>query len=197
MAAGLTVDKAEPSGQRPSYPPADFRRRAIARAIDLLVALAPMLLVPAGHPFAVALLSMALLLFGDSLFGPGRSLGKRLAGLRVMVLSTRRPAGVRESVLRNGLFVLGLAPALAGAPSPLAAAALACIIVLEAAVALRPLTRDLGQRRLGDLIAGTQVIDGRVALGLETRPVTNSGHATAPLASRAARQEDHTECASP
>ena len=106
------MDKAEPSGPRPSYPPADFRRRAIARAIDLLVALA-------------------------------------------------------------------------------------CVIVLEAGIALRPLTRDLGQRRLGDLIAGTQVIDGRVALGLPTRPVTNPAPATAPLASRAARQEEGSECASP
>jgi len=69
--------------------------------------------------------------------------------------------------------------------------------VLEAGVALRPLTRDLGQRRLGDLIAGTQVIDGRVALGLETRPVTNRAPATAPLASRAAREEDHIACESP
>ena len=120
------MDKAEPGGPRP-YPPADFRRRAIARAIDLLIALAPIGLIPAGHPFAVAL---------------------------------------------------------------------ACIIVLEAGVALRPLTRDLGQRRLGDLIAGTQVIDGRVALGLETRPVTNPAPATAPLASRAAREEDPRACAS-
>jgi len=171
------MDKAEPGGPRP-YPPADFRRRAIARAIDLLIALAPIGLIPAGHPFAVALLAGALLLFGDSLFGAGRSLGKRLAGLRVMVVGTRRPAGVRESALRNGLFVLALLPAFAGAPSPLPAVALACIIVLEAGVALRPLTRDLGQRRLGDLIAGTQVIDGRVALGLETRPVTNPAPAS-------------------
>jgi uncharacterized RDD family membrane protein YckC len=203
MAAGLmatsgeSMDKAEPGGPRPPYPPADFRRRGVARTIDLLIALAPLQLVPTGHPFAVALLSGALLLFGDSLFGPGRSLGKRLAGLRVMVLATLRPAGVRESMLRNGLFVLGLAPAFAGAPWPVSAAALACLIVLEAAVALRPLTRDLGQRRLGDLIAGTQVIDGRVALGLENRPLRNAAPATAPLASRAARQEDHTECASP
>jgi uncharacterized RDD family membrane protein YckC len=195
MAAGL-MDKAEPSDPRPSYPPADFRRRAIARAIDLLIALLPVLLVPRGHPVSVALLSSGLILFGDSLFGAGRSLGKRLAGLRVLVLATLRPAGVRESVLRNGLFVLGLIPALAGSPSPLPAAALACIIVLEAGVALRPLTRDLGQRRLGDLIAGTQVIDGRVALGLPTRPVITAAPATAPLASRAARQEDPSECAS-
>jgi uncharacterized RDD family membrane protein YckC len=142
------------------------------------------------------LLPAAILFFGDSLFGAGRSLGKRLAGLRVMVIATRRPAGVRESVLRNAIFVLGLAPALAGAPPQLAAVALACIIVLETGVALRPLTRDLGQRRLGDLVAGTQVIDGRVALGLESRSVTNGARAAAPLASRAARQKEDTACAS-
>jgi uncharacterized RDD family membrane protein YckC len=191
------MDPAEPPGQRPSYPPADFRRRVLARAIDLLVALAPLLLVPRGHPLATALLCAALLLFADSLFGPGRSLGKRLAGLRVVVLATRRPAGMRESVLRNGIFALAMAPALAGASAQLSAAALACIVVLEAGVALRPLTRDLGQRRLGDFVAGTQVIDARLALGLEARPLTNSSPATAPLASRAARQEDPKACASP
>jgi len=190
-------DQAGPQGQRPAYPPADFRRRAIARGIDLLVALLPLLLVPRGHPLATALLCAALLLFADALFGAGRSLGKRLAGLRGGVLASRRPAGVRESVLRNGLFVLGIAPALAGATPQIAAAALACIVVLEAAVALRPLTRDLGQRRIGDLLAGTQVIDGRVALGLEARTVPNPAPATAPLASRAAREEDARACASP
>jgi len=191
------MDPAEPPGQRPSYPPADFRRRVFARAIDLLVALAPLLLVPRGHPLATALLCAGLLLFADSLFGPGRSLGKRLAGLRVVVLATRRPAGVRESVLRNGVFVLAAAPMLAGAAPQLSGAALACIVVLEAGIALRPLTRDLGQRRLGDFIAGTQVIDARLALGLEARPLANSAPATAPLASRAARQKDSTACASP
>jgi uncharacterized RDD family membrane protein YckC len=190
------MEQPDPPGPRPSWPPADFRRRAIARAIDLLVALAPILLVPAGHPFAVGLLSAALLLFADALFGAGRSLGKRLAGLRVLVVASSRPSGVRESILRNGIFLFGLAPAFTGAASPLAGAALACVIVLEAAVALRPLTRDLGQRRLGDLLAGTQVVDGRVALGLETRPVRNAAPATAPLASRAAREEDRRECAS-
>jgi len=196
MAAGL-MGQAEPPGQRPSYPPADFRRRVLARAIDLLVALAPLLLVPRGHPLATALLCAALLLFADSLFGPGRSLGKRLAGLRVVVLATRWPAGVRESVLRNGVFVLAAAPMLAGAPLQLSGAALACIVVLEAGIALRPLSRDLGQRRLGDFIAGTQVIDARLALGLEARPLAKASAAPAPLASRAARQKDSTACASP
>ena len=190
------MQQAEPPGQRPSYPPADFRRRAIGRGIDLLIALAPLWLVPRGHPVAAALLAAALLLFGDSLFGAGRSLGKRLAGLRVITLATRRAAGVRESTLRNALLAVTMVPALAGASAQVSAVALACVVVLETGVALRPLTRDLGQRRLGDLLAGTQVIDGRLALGLESRPVTNGARATAPLASRAARQEEQTACAS-
>lgn len=191
------MQPAEPPGAPTPYPPADFRRRALARLIDLLIALAPLFVVPRGHPLAAALLSAAILILGDSLFGAGRSLGKRLAGLRVVTLATRRPAGVRESVLRNGLFVVGLAPALAGASPQISAVALACIVVLETGVALRPLTRDLGQRRLGDLVAGTQVIDGRLALGLPGHPVSNNGaRAAAPLASRAARQEEETACAS-
>jgi hypothetical protein len=69
-------------------------------------------------------------------------------------------------------------------------------VLLEAAVALRPLSRDLGQRRLGDLLAGTQVIDGRVALGLHSPGVRNAAPTTAPLASRAARQKETPACAS-
>ena len=104
---------------------------------------------------------------------------------------------MRESVLRNGVFMLAVAPMLAGAPPQLSGAALACIVVLEAGIALRPLSRDLGQRRLGDFIAGTQVIDARLALGLEARPLAKASAAPAPLASRAARQKDSTACASP
>ena len=185
------MEKSEP----PGYPPADFRRRMLARAVDLLIALAPLLLVPRGHQRAGELLSAALLLFGDSLFGPGRSLGKRLAGLRVLVLATRRPAGVRESLLRNGLFALALAPAIAGAPGQIAAAALLCVLAIEGLVATRPLTRDLGQRRLGDLFAGTQVIDASLALGLPGA-VREAPPAPAPLASRAAHlKENEAPCA--
>ncbi len=190
------MDQAEPPGQRPTYPPADFRRRVLGRAVDLLIALAPVVLAPRGHPHAGELLCAALLLFGDSLFGAGRSLGKRLAGLRVVVLATHRPAGMRESVLRNLPFALAVVPAAMGASRPIFAAALACLVVLEAYVALRPLTRDLGQRRIGDLLAGTQVIDGRIALGLQAPAVRGAARATAPLASRAARQKEESACAS-
>src|SRR5438067_1310730 len=57
------------------------------------------------------------------------------------------------------------------------------------AVALRPLTRDLGQRRIGDLLASTQVVDGSIALGLGLVAPRDASPAAAPLvSSRAARE---------
>ena len=173
--------KAEP----PSHPPADFRRRVLARSIDLLIAVAPLLLVPRGHPRWGEWLCAALLLTGDSLFGTGRSLGKRFAGLRVMSLSSWRPAPLRATMLRNAVFAVTLLPALLGARVQVSAAALLCVLALEGLVATRPLTKDLGRRRIGDLLAGTQVIDGSLALGLPSR-VREASAAPAPFASRAA-----------
>jgi uncharacterized RDD family membrane protein YckC len=171
---------------RPSYPPADFRRRMLARLIDLFVAALPIVLVPHAHLLSGILFSAAFLLFGDSLFGAGRSLGKRLTGLRVVVVPSRRPAGVRESALRNLPIAAGLLPAAFGVQPPVAAATLGCVLLLEAAVALRPLAKDLGQRRLGDFLAGTQVFDGRMALPLAAPAVAPAAPAAAPLASRTA-----------
>jgi uncharacterized RDD family membrane protein YckC len=172
-----------------SYPPADVRRRAVARALDLAVALAPLLLMR-EHARAGALLSLALILCADALFGTGRSLGKRAAGLRVVQLATRRPAGIAACLRRNAVFAVALLPALFGAPHPVAVtlAVLAVLLAVETGVALQPLTRDLGARRIGDLIAGTQVIDASLALGLKAPVVPKPAHAAAGLAaSRAAR----------
>lgn len=205
------MEKAEPPG--PRYPPADLRRRALARAIDFAVALAPLLLVPASHFAAALVLSAALLLCGDRLFGPGRSLGKRLAGLRCIVLASRRPAPLAASLRRNAIFACALVAAFLAAPSAFPAAspafpggsaapagaqslagprllwALAFLGgagLLETAVLLQRLTVDPGRRRLGDLFAGTQVIDASLALGL-TVTDPKLVPAAAPLASRAAR----------
>ncbi|HXN81203.1 MAG TPA: hypothetical protein VN883_01930 [Myxococcales bacterium] len=195
--------QAEPPGTR--YPPADLRRRALARALDFLLAFSPLVLVPATRVTAGLMLSAALLLCGDRLFGPGRSLGKRFAGLRCIVLSTRRPAGLAASLRRNGLFAFALLPAFLGArPRLLWTLSLLCAAsLLELAVILRPLTRDLGQRRLGDLVAGTQVIDASLAVGLPA-PGQPAPHPTASLASRAALDTvvtpplaEEPECASP
>jgi uncharacterized RDD family membrane protein YckC len=194
------MNKGEPPSR---YPPADPRRRLLGRAIDFAVAFAPLLVVPRGHPWAGDILAAALLLCNDSLFGPGRSLGKRLAGLRVIALDGR-PANVRESFLRNVLFLFGLLPELFGRGLAITAAAFACLAAVEACIALMPLTRDLGQRRLGDLLAGTQVIDASIAAGAGVDlPVKAAAvpaplaTGAAPLASRAARKHQETNaCAS-
>jgi uncharacterized RDD family membrane protein YckC len=183
------MDNAEPPSR---YPPADARRRLLGRAVDLGVAAAALLLVPRGHHWAGVILSAALVLCSDSLFGPGRSLGKRLAGLRVVALSGR-PATQRQSFFRNGIFLFGLVPACLGQALSLAGAAFACVCVVEAWIALMPLTRDLGQRRLGDLFAGTQVIDASIAAGVALRRPVKTAAAAAPLASRAARQPRETK----
>jgi uncharacterized RDD family membrane protein YckC len=188
------MERAEP----PGYPPADVRRRVIARAVDLLVALAPLWLVPRSYNRTGALICAALLLFGDSVAGAGRSVGKRLAGLRVVVLATRRAPLLRESMARNLLLAAALLPSALGSPVQVSAAALLVVLAVEGAIASRPLTRDLGRRRIGDLIAGTQVVDASLALGLPAALPTKTAAAPAPLASRAARfQENPAECASP
>jgi uncharacterized RDD family membrane protein YckC len=187
----VTVENAEP----PSYPPADLRRRALARALDLCIGLAPLLLVR-EHARAGELLSLGLILCADALFGTGRSLGKRAAGLRVVALATRRPASISACLRRNAIFAAALLPALGGTPRPLAVTlvALAVLLAVEATVALRPLTRDFGARRLGDLLAGTQVIDASLALGLKAPAAQNARPAAAGLAaSRAAREPFQTE----
>jgi uncharacterized RDD family membrane protein YckC len=164
------MDSAEPPGTGGSAgnpnPPADARRRAAARALDLLLPLGA-LQAPGAHARALALCCAVLVLCADSLFGPGRSLGKRVFGLRAILLATRRPAPVLATLQRNAPFALALLPALFGLRWE-AVALLACTVALEAAVALRPLARDLGQRRLGDYFAGTQVVDGSIAIPLST-----------------------------
>jgi len=178
------VEKAEP----PSYPPADVRRRALARGLDLCIGLAPLLLMQ-DHARAGELLSFALILCADALFGTGRSLGKRAAGLRVVQLATRRPAGIAACLRRNAIFAVALVPALLGIPHPVAVtlALLAVLLAIETGVAFQPLTRDLGARRIGDLVAGTQVIDASVALGLRESLEQKAPPAAAGLAaSRAA-----------
>jgi uncharacterized RDD family membrane protein YckC len=185
------VEIAEP----PSYPPADLRRRALARAFDFLVGLLPLFFVR-EHARIGELLSFALILCSDALFGAGRSLGKRAFGLRVVLLTTRRPAGISACLRRNAVFAVGLLPALLGSPRPIATtvAVLAVLIAIETAVALKVLTRDFGARRLGDLFAGTQVIDASIALGLKAPVMQATAPAGAGLATpRAARNRFERE----
>ena len=156
-------------GNPGGYPPADLARRLLARACDALaLALVIALLGPLRRSLVATLSAVALILCGDRLFGPGRSLGKKLAGLRVVVLRTRLAGGITASMRRNALFAVAVLPAAGGTRESLlwALVALVAAAALECGVLLAPLTRDLGRRRLGDLLAGTQVIDASIPLGL-------------------------------
>ena len=148
------------------------------------------------HARIGAFLSLALILCSDALFGTGRSLGKHAFGLRVVLLATRRPAGISACLRRNAVFAIALLPALFGSAHPIAItiAVLAVLLAIETGVALKVLTRDFGMRRLGDLIAGTQVIDASIALGLKAPAVQATAPAGAGLATpRAARNRFESE----
>lgn len=199
------MDAEPPSLQRSPYPPPEARRRLLARLADIALPLALVGIAPVLHArIAFTLFAAALQLCSDSLFGPGRSFGKRVFGLRTVLLETRRPAPTLAGMKRNLPFALALLPALL--PNPYArweaVGTLAVVLALEAAFALRPLAREMGQRRLGDLWAGTQVIDASIALQLPApTPVRTPRALAQPPAVRqerpAARHPEEPACASP
>jgi uncharacterized RDD family membrane protein YckC len=165
---------AEPPGSGPLYPPADLRRRGLARLCDTLLGVSPLALILVGQPVAAGLACVAFALCNDRLFGPGRSLGKRLFGLRCVVLETRQPAGLSASMKRNAAIALSLLPASSGDARSLwlSATALLVVAISETLTVVAPLQRivNLGRLRIGDYAAGTQVIDASIALGLPVAP---------------------------
>ena len=135
------------------YPKAQVLNRGIAKLIDLfIVAAAGQMPVPVGF-----LGGLAYLLIADG-FSGGRSIGKRLIGLQTVLPDSREPAGFRESIIRNIPFaaaqVLFVVPYVGWVASTV-------IVAFEAILIIG---NEQG-RRLGDELAGTQVLDaGRLAL---------------------------------
>ena len=144
------------------YPKLDVRARLAARLIDVAIALVPLFFLP---PPGGALCAALFLIVADALF-QGQSPGKKCLGIKVVRLRTRLGAGVRCSARRNALFALSAL--LTGIPghgvwiAPLVATAIALIELIRAR------RHPLGQR-LGDIWAGTQVIDGRDVRGEKAR----------------------------
>jgi len=90
--------------------PSPLGRRVFAIFVDLAVT-ALLVLLPtkfgpdnSGNPVGI-LLGLIYFLSRDS-FSGGRSVGKRVANLRVLNFTTLAPAGIKESSRRNGLFIL-------------------------------------------------------------------------------------------
>ncbi len=135
------------------YPKAQVLNRFIAKLIDLfLAAAAAEVIVPVGF-----LAGLAYLLVADG-FAGGRSIGKRLIGLQTILPDTREPAGFRESIIRNIPFAVAQ---LAFAVPYVGWLVSAAVVVFEAILIIG---NERG-RRLGDELAGTQVLDaGRLAL---------------------------------
>jgi RDD family len=135
------------------YPKAQVLNRFIAKLIDLfLAAAAAEIISPVGF-----LGGVAYLLVADG-FAGGRSIGKRLIGLQTVLPSTREPAGFRESIIRNIPFAV--AQLLFAVPY-VGWLGSAAIVMFEAILIIG---NEQG-RRLGDELAGTQVLDaGRLAI---------------------------------
>jgi uncharacterized RDD family membrane protein YckC len=162
---------ATPEGVELAVPLGGIGSRFIGLLIDLIIQYALLIasallafyvLGGVAADIALALASLLLLLGYDVLFevlGGGRTLGKRVSGLRV-VLDTGAPIGLRASLIRN-LLRLVEGVALMYVP--------AMISVLA--------TRS--NQRLGDLAAGTLVVrDPRTQPGVELPPEDPSAYAS-------------------
>jgi uncharacterized RDD family membrane protein YckC len=139
------------------YPKADLLPRLLARLFDLMICGG---LIALSHE-AGAVVGALYLLFADGLF-QGQSPGKKLLGLKVIHLPTQKSAGARISALRNYPMALVGLLALAS-PSSWGALAAGSVLVLGYE-AYKVLTDPLGLR-LGDELAHTQVVDGKVVAG--------------------------------
>ena len=119
--------------------------KGVVRAL-FIVAAAGQVLVPVGF-----LGGLAYILIADG-FSGGRSLGKRLIGLQTVLPGRHEAAGFRESIIRNLPFAVAQAAFAVPYVGWLVSAA---IVAFEAVLILG---NEQG-RRLGDEVAGTQVLD--------------------------------------
>jgi uncharacterized RDD family membrane protein YckC len=126
--------------------------RVVSKCIDFILILA----AAEALPKAGWLAGLGYLLISDGLF-EGRSIGKRLTGLRV-VSGSGKPCSIKDSILRNS--TLGLGVLLWKIPF-VGWIFLLAVIVLEFIILLG----SKEGMRLGDEIAKTSVIETAEAVG--------------------------------
>lgn len=143
----------DPSARRGGspYPKVEFWPRVLAKTADALVAGLFAWLVPVVG----SVMAVAYLLLCDGLPN-GQSPGKRLLGVKVVHVPTRRSCTVRPSVVRN----LPVAAAAAFLLNPYLAIVAVPIVLFELYMAY---TDALGIR-IGDVFADTQVVDAKIPL---------------------------------
>jgi uncharacterized RDD family membrane protein YckC len=145
------VRDARPEGS--PYPKADLTLRGLARAADFALAWVAAQSVPQIGP----LLAAFYLLVADGLMS-GQSVGKKIFGVRTVVVPRRAPAGWHESLLRNAPFAL---VAIFYAVPLLWPVLFVLGLPIVAFEAYMIFTDRLGIR-IGDIFADTQVVDAKV-----------------------------------
>lgn len=136
--------------------------RIIAKSIDVVIIGIFLELIPRVGFFA----GLIYLLICDGLFD-GRSAGKRLIGLKVIISATGKACGFKGSIMRN--FPLAVGYVLMGIP--LIGFVFPLIIVAFEGLIMIGNEQNL---RLGDEVAGTQVIETET--GEQERADTDSDH---------------------
>lgn len=139
------------------YPKANLLHRCIAKFVDLLI-VAALYQIPLPVSFIGG---VSYLLIADGLPG-GKSFGKQLIGLQVIVPLTRRRALYRESILRN--FPLAVAYFLFALPY----VGLGIVLVVAGFEFLLIVGNDQGLRG-GDELGRTQVLDRTVFEAIEKK----------------------------
>lgn len=149
MSATETVNEHEEVGG------AGILNRIIARSIDFLIVGALFEIAPKAGFFA----GIVYILIADGLF-EGRSIGKKLIGIRVVLCDASVACSYRESILRNLLFALGFLLFVLLREIPLLGWLLSAVIpVLILSVEGLIIIGNEKGMRFGDEIAKTRVID--------------------------------------
>jgi uncharacterized RDD family membrane protein YckC len=142
---------ARPEGS--PYPKADLTLRGLARLADFALAF----VIAQSAPQVGPILAAFYLLVADGLMS-GQSVGKRIFGVRTVVIPRRAPAGYHESLLRNAPFALVAVFWAMPLLWPMLFLAGLPIVGFEAYMIF---TDRLGIR-IGDVFADTQVVDAKV-----------------------------------
>lgn len=147
------VEKDEGEAEEKEFRKADLLNRFLAKFIDFLIigALGTAIKAPVG---SMAALTYALIADG---FFDGRSLGKKMIGLKVINLKTGLPCNFRDSILRN--IPIGIIPLFIFFIPFLGLILLFSVGLVVLLFESYLIYTDDGGIRIGDIFADTQVVD--------------------------------------
>ncbi len=131
------------------YRAADRNNRFIAGVVDLAVAIALYAMIAPNNSIGAASISALYVLCRDGFFG-GQSLGKMCVGQVVIQLRSGNRGQITDSICRNIIF------------------AVPGMNLVAVPFELTQIANDHQGIRIGDRLAGTQVIDGKDAKDLIT-----------------------------